>query len=240
MNDSAATRPSLLFRVRDSQDEEAWRQFVDIYAPLVYGFARRQGLQDADAADVTQEVLRAVSVAIGQFEYDAERGSFRTWLYTVARSKLITFLSRRRRQCQGTGDTSAHELLKEQPAPEDADQRWEKEYERRLFTWAAEQVRGSVQDSTWQAFWQTAVEGKSGKEVARQLGLTVAAVYLAKSRVMSRLREQIQQVRDEESIGATHDPPGSLSHSGAVEAASGSKPVCLSTNAGGRPSRNLS
>jgi len=198
MNDSATTRSSLLLRVRDAQDEEAWRQFVDIYAPLVYGFARRQGLQDADAADVTQDVLLAVNGAIGRFDYDSERGSFRTWLYTVARSKLNTFLARRQRQCQGTGDTSAHELLKEQPAPEDADRRWEEEYERRLFTWAAEQVRGSFQDSTWQAFWQTAVEGKSGQEVARRLSLTVAAVYLAKGRVMARLKEQIQQVRDEE------------------------------------------
>jgi RNA polymerase sigma-70 factor (ECF subfamily) len=84
--------------------------------------------------------------------------------------------------------------LGEQPARSEDVDLWNQEYEQRLFTWAAEQVRHRFQDATWQAFWQTAVEGRSGQAVAQELGMTVAAVYLAKSRVMARLREQIQQV----------------------------------------------
>jgi len=84
MNDSHMTRPSLLVRIRDLKDGQAWSQFVKIYSPLIYRYARRCGLQDADAADVTQEVLRKVSRSIGQFEYDRQKGSFRGWLISVA------------------------------------------------------------------------------------------------------------------------------------------------------------
>src|SRR4051812_17853344 len=94
MREPQTTRVSLLVRIRDRGDEEAWRQFVALYAPLVYGFARRRGLQDADAADLTQAVLRSVATAAGRLEYDPRRGSFRSWLFTVTRNPLITFLQR--------------------------------------------------------------------------------------------------------------------------------------------------
>jgi RNA polymerase sigma factor (sigma-70 family) len=199
MGDSPMTRPSLLVRIRDQQDQAAWSQFVEIYAPLIYGFARKHGLQDADAADMAQDVLRAVLRGAGRLDYDPKRGSFRGWLFTVVRNKLRTFLTRRKNPAQGSGDTGAHELLQQQPAPqEDVEALWSQEYERRLFSWAAEQVRGQVQEPTWQAFWQTAVDGKSGKEVAESLGMTVAAVYLCKGRVMAKLKEQIRQARAED------------------------------------------
>jgi RNA polymerase sigma-70 factor (ECF subfamily) len=188
------TRASLLVRIRNAQDQEAWRHFVRIYAPVVYGYARKSGLQDADAADLTQEVLRAVSAAAGQLNYDPKRGSFRSWLFTVAHHKICDLLAQQRRQGRGTGGARVQEMLEAQTAPSEDKALWEKEYEQRLFNWAAEQVRDRFHDATWQAFWQTAVEGKSGKEVAERLGMTVAAVYLAKSRVMARLREQIQQL----------------------------------------------
>src|SRR5437763_1051653 len=107
MGETPVTRPSLLVRIRDSRDREAWSQFVDVYAPLVYGFARKRGLQDADAADLSQDVLRAVAGAAARFEYDPERGSFRGWLLTVVRNKLRNFLAARARHHQGSGDTSA-------------------------------------------------------------------------------------------------------------------------------------
>jgi RNA polymerase sigma factor (sigma-70 family) len=188
------TRASLLVRIRDARDQEAWRLFVQIYAPVVYGYARERGLQDADAADLTQEVLQAVSASADRLDYDPQRGSFRGWLFTVAHHKLHDLLARQRRQGRGSGDTGIQECLEAQPARAEDQDLWDQEYEQRLFHWAAEQVRHRFQDSTWQAFWQTAVEGKSSKEAAAQLGLTVAAVYLAKSRVMARLREQIQQL----------------------------------------------
>jgi RNA polymerase sigma-70 factor (ECF subfamily) len=195
MADSPNTRPSLLVRIRDARDGQAWSQFVALYAPLVYGYARKRGLQDADAADLTQDVLRAVAGAAERLAYDPKRGSFRGWLFTIVRNKLRDFMDACKRQGQGSGDTGAHKLLEQHAAPDE--DVWEREYQQRIFAWAAEQIRGEFQDTTWQAFWQTAVEGKSGKEVARALGMTVAAVYLAKSRVLARLKEQIQQVQDE-------------------------------------------
>jgi RNA polymerase sigma-70 factor (ECF subfamily) len=198
MGEEPATRASLLIRIRDQGDHAAWSQFVDVYQPLIHGFARKHGLQEADAADLTQEVLRAVARAAERLDYDPRRGSFRGWLFTVVRNKLRDFLDAQRRQVQGSGDTGVQRSLNEQPAPADApEEEWERAYERRLFTWAAEQVRAGVQASTWQAFWQTAVEGKSGQEVAQALGISVAAVYLAKSRVMARLKELIQQLQAE-------------------------------------------
>src|SRR5713101_315098 len=105
MADIPATRASLLVRLRDRQDHAAWSEFVRLYAPLVYRFARRRGLQDADAADLMQEVLRSVSGAMGRLNYDPGRGSFRGWLYTITRNKLNTFLTRQKRQVLGTGES---------------------------------------------------------------------------------------------------------------------------------------
>lgn len=199
MTESPTTRVSLLVRLRDPQDRQAWAQFVDLYAPLVYGFARKHGLQDADAADLTQGVLRAVSVSAGRLEYDPQRGSFRGWLFTIVRNQLRTFLSARRPGLnQGSGDEAMQRLLEAQEAPgADPARLWEQEWERQLFAWAVEQIRPRFHEATWQAFWQTAVEGDSPHNVARGLGLSQAAVYLARSRVMARLRELIRQVQGE-------------------------------------------
>ena len=193
MTSSPHTRPSLLVRIRDAADREAWRQFVDLYAPLVYRFARRRGLQDADAADLAQDVLHAVARSSERLEYDPRKGSFRGWLFTVARNKLHTFLRRRERQRRRIEDVAVDRLAEEPTAPESEEEAlWEQEYQQRLFDWAAEQVRGHFQNRTWQAFWRTAVEGRSPREVAEALGLSVGAVYIAKSRVLARLKEQVQ------------------------------------------------
>jgi RNA polymerase sigma factor (sigma-70 family) len=198
MNDALATRLSLLVRLRDARDDGAWSQFVELYAPLVFGFARKHGLQDADSADLTQDVLQAVSRGIRTFEYDPRRGSFRAWLFTVVRNKLRNFLAAQRRPGRGTGDSDTQHRLLEVPARvEEQTDWWDQEYERRVFAWAAEKVRSAFRKSTWQAFWQTAVEGKTGPEVARALGMSVAAVYLAKGRVMTRLKELIQETLGE-------------------------------------------
>jgi RNA polymerase sigma-70 factor (ECF subfamily) len=171
---------------------------VDIYAPLIYRFAQRHGLQDADAADLTQEVLGAVARSAARLDYDPGRGSFRGWLLRVVRNEMYDFGAARRRQQCGTGDTDVKRRLEEQPAPpEEEVAAWEKEYERQLFASACEQVRQDFHGPTWRAFWLTAIQGKSGKEVADLLGMTTAAVYLAKRRVIARLREQIDHLRAE-------------------------------------------
>jgi RNA polymerase sigma factor (sigma-70 family) len=192
MSNTPETRGSLLVRVRDPRDGEAWRQFVALYEPLIREFARKRGLQDADAADLTQTVLAAVSDAIRRLDYDSRRGSFRGWLLAVTRNQMLKLLARERRQPHG-GD----EMLDDQPAPPEDTALWEQEYKRQRFRWASERVRGEVEAASWQAFWRTAVEGQSAAEVAKSLGMSVGAVYTAKSRVLDRIRKQIQELEDE-------------------------------------------
>ena len=194
MAELPTTQPSLLVRIRDARDHEAWRQFVRIYGPVVYGYGRKRGLQDADAADLTQEVMRAVAGSVGRLDYDRRRGSFRGWLCTLAHHKLHDLMARRHRNGRGGEDTGMQDWLEGQPAREEDFALWDQEYERRLFARAADDVCGSLQDATWQAFWLTAVEGRAGKDVAGELGMSVAAVYVAKSRVMARLRDRIQEL----------------------------------------------
>jgi RNA polymerase sigma factor (sigma-70 family) len=192
--DEPKTRLSLLLRLRDHTDAQAWSDFVDLYAPLVYRQARRRGFQDADAADLTQEVFRAVASAIHHFDYDSRRGEFRGWLYRITENKIRDVADRR--QATGAGDTATHELLHEQPAAQSADD-WDREFRDNLLSWAYDQVRTRCDDRTWQAFWLTAIEGKSGEAVALQLSMSIGTVYVAKSRVTIRLKEILEPWKDE-------------------------------------------
>jgi RNA polymerase sigma-70 factor (ECF subfamily) len=192
------TRPSLLLRVRNPRDEEAWREFVELYGSLIYRFASKRGLQDADAADLTQNVFHVLAGEMRRLDYDPRRGSFRGWLYAVVRNHVNNFFHRQKRGLRGSGDTGIQDLLEKQEQPEAQNEAlWEEEYERRLFRWAAERVRGHFQEASWQAFWQTAVEGKNAGDVAKELGITVGAVYTAKSRVLDAIRREVQQLQGE-------------------------------------------
>jgi RNA polymerase sigma-70 factor (ECF subfamily) len=196
MLDALLTRASLIARLRDPQDRAAWQQFVELYGSLVYGFARQRGLQDADAADLTQEVFLALAGAAGRWQYDPRQGPFRAWLYGVTRNKVAKFLQRRRGEPVGSGDSDAHRLLAEQPSPDaDPEAVWEQEFQRHLFRLAAAQVEERCAPTTWQAFWQTAVEGRSAPAVAAELGLSIGAVYVARSRVLARLAELVQRMQ---------------------------------------------
>jgi RNA polymerase sigma-70 factor (ECF subfamily) len=192
------TRPSLLVRLRDPGDADAWRQFVGLYGPLVYRFGRRRGLQDADAADLTQAVCQAVAGAVGAFDYDPRRGTFRAWLFRVVRNQLGKLLARQGRQPAGAGGSTAHDRLDEQPDRDGGEaELWEQEYRRQRFLWAAAQVRGAFEESSWRAFWRTAVEGRAAAEVAAELGLSAGAVYTARSRVLDRIRRTIAELHDD-------------------------------------------
>ena len=192
------TRASLLLRMRDPSDEQAWREFQEIYQPLVYRLARKRGLQDADARELAQEVMIAVAGAIDRWEPDPARSTFRTWLYRVARNTLVNHLQRQNRREQATGDSRMQQMLAQIPAsdnvsPHDLDH----EFRRQTFLWAANKARSSFQPATWDAFWLTSVEGREVAEVAAQLQTTVGAVYVARSRVMARLRRLVEQVTRE-------------------------------------------
>ncbi len=203
MAEPPLTRVTLLTRLKDGRDADAWREFVQLYGPVVYRFARNRGLQDADAADLMQDVMRSVARNAHRMEYDPKRGTFRGWLYTVTRNKIYNFLSSQRNRPRGTGDTDAQERLDATPAREEEgpDADWEKEYQRRLSARAMELVKGEFQPNTWSAFWQTAVEGKSAAEVGTALKMSAGAVYVAKSRVLARLRDEVQKMMVEEDQG---------------------------------------
>jgi RNA polymerase sigma-70 factor (ECF subfamily) len=197
MIQSESTRASLLVRIRDLRDREAWTQFVEIYAPLVHQMARRSGLQDADASDLTQDVLRSVARSAERLDYDPHKGTFRGWLYTVTRNALCRFFEAQRRLPRGSGDQAVQAWLEGRAVPEPTSSDWDEEYQKRLLACAADRVQPSFEPATWQAFWRTAVEGEPVKEVASSLGISVGAVYIARSRVLSRLREEVGQLAEE-------------------------------------------
>ena len=146
--------------------------------------------------------MRAVAQAIGKFEYDPREGKFRNWLLTVVRSKFHNFMAQQQRQPDLAGKTTLQFMLDRQP-PATEDSEWEAEYYRSIFQWAAGRIRSEFQESTWQAFWRTTIDERDGKAVAESLGLSVGAVYVAKSRVIARLKEEIRSL-DAEGVMPPH------------------------------------
>lgn len=196
VSDSLHTRPTLLLRMRDAADQQAWSEFVEIYGPLIRHFARRRGLQDADAADLSQDVLHTVASHIGRMDYDPHRGRFRGWLFTITRNKLSDYLSRRQRQQQATGDTDFGQLLQQIPDEQSDEQVWNEHHQWHLFLWAANQVRDEFRDKTWQAFWSAAIDDQPAATIAQDLSMSVGAVHIAKSRVLARIRQMIGAIEE--------------------------------------------
>ncbi len=195
MTPTPSTRASLLLRLRDPQDHAAWMEFVTLYEPLTYRLLRRNVLQDADARDVMQELFMAVSRSIDRWDPSKERGSFRGWLHRVARNLVINWLKYHDRREMASGGSGMQDLLDMVPAvngPESAD--FDHELRRALFHQAAEKVRGEVQPTTWQAFWETAVAGTSAADAAKKLGMEVGAVRVAKCRVLARLQAAVKEL----------------------------------------------
>ncbi len=195
MTSQPTTRHSLLLRLRDVDDKQAWNEFFEIYQPLIYRLARARGVQEAEAHDVTQEVLMAVAGSIEQFESRPQRGSFRGWLATITRNTTINRLRslETRPLLQASDSNRWEESLVGDAAVDQVAQR-EFEYERRrqVFLWAAEQLRTRFQTRNWQAFWLTCVEGQGVDVVAEKLGMSAGAVYVARCRVIARLREIVE------------------------------------------------
>lgn len=194
------TRPSLLLRLRDARNQQAWTEFLEIYEPLIARLVRRRGIQAADIGEVTQEVLLAVASSIHRWESDPAKGSFRGWLATIARNLVVNFLIRQSRHPRGSGDSQIKRWLEDQPAPEgEMSALFDLERKRQTFRWASEQIRTEFRETTWRAFWLTAVENRDIADVAKELGVTAGMVYVSRSRVMKRLRETVDEaVRNSE------------------------------------------
>jgi RNA polymerase sigma-70 factor, ECF subfamily len=188
---------SLLARVR-AQDQRAWQWLVSLYAPLVYRWCRGSGLQAADAADVGQEVFRTVARKIVDFRRDRPQDSFRAWLRTIARTKVLDHLRRSRNEPRGQGGSDAQTLLQQVPADSTGDGGGTADAEDRVLLYgrAVELIRGDFEERTWRAFWRVVVDGQAPADVAGELGMSRDAVYHAKARVLSRLRSEFADLLD--------------------------------------------
>lgn len=190
----ADTRPSLLLRIRDPHDAKTWRLFVEIYGPLVYRHCRGRGLQDADAAEVAQEVLLQVSQSIRGFEYRPEQGRFRSWLGVVTRHKIHRLL--RSRAGRNSGSLDEMGSLAALPSLEQ-DTSWAEEFNAHVFRAALARVRPCFEAATWRAFELVWLEDQPALDVARVLGQNIGWVYQSKSRVLRRLREEVQLLAED-------------------------------------------
>jgi RNA polymerase sigma-70 factor (ECF subfamily) len=196
----------LLLRLADAGDGAAWREFLDVYERAIYRSARGRGLQPADAEDVTQRVLAAVIEKAPNWQPDTARGSFGAWLFRVTRNLAARAWNDRLRHPIGSGDSGATLLLEQVPEPPEAEQTaFRIEYRRALFHWAAERVRQRVQESTWRAFWMTTVEGRDSVQVATELRLSLASVYTAKCRMLTRIRAEIDRFEREFAVHYDRD-----------------------------------
>jgi RNA polymerase sigma-70 factor, ECF subfamily len=191
------TRASLILRLSDAADAAAWDELVEIYGPLVFRMAVRQGLQPADADDLVQNVFAAIARSVAEWLERPDRGKFRAWLLRIARNAAVNSLTRRGLGSLGTGDERVAQRLAEIPAPESQlTSEFDLEYRREIFRWAADQIRETVADTTWQAFWLTQMENLPIAEAAKQLGISVGNVYIGRSRVMTRLKELVKQFEE--------------------------------------------
>lgn len=186
------TRPSLILRVRDPNDADAWNQFAKLYRPVILRLARRKGIQAADAEDLAQQVLLSVAGSVERWQPDPQRARFRTWLQTIVRNAILNAIQRRSpdRAVGGDGDPEHFEI--NQNARNNDEETLRDEYRRELFLQAAQQICEEFASETWDSFWQTAVVGIDIDVLASQTGRTRGSIYASRSRVMKRLREAIE------------------------------------------------
>jgi RNA polymerase sigma-70 factor (ECF subfamily) len=187
-----ATRVTLLDRLRDRRDQEAWAEFVGLYGPPVFSFARRRLPQDEDAADVVQEVLSAV---LGG-SYQRTQARFQKWLVTVLLNKIRDFHALRARRGELSGGTTVVEVLLAEPGRDELDD-WEQERQRQLFRVAAERVRARCNPLHWEAFTRTALAHEPGPEVASALNLSLTNVYAVKCRLMKEIKDEVQRIDED-------------------------------------------
>ena len=186
------TQLSLIVKIRDAGDEDAWSEFVQIYQPVVQRFVRRHGLQYADAVEITQEVLSRVAKSIESWDANHQKSTFRGWLYRITRNITIDFLRKKKIERQRMASSDAGLSQVADMGNNDQSQEFEREFEKQVFYWAVEKLKPSFKPANWQAFWMSTIDGVPVIDVAKQLQMTPGNVYVARSRIMSRLSELVQ------------------------------------------------
>ena len=194
----AATRASLILRLKDAEDVAAWDEFAAIYAPVIFRVATSRGFQAADAENLVQEVFLAVANSVASWLERDDRGRFRAWLLRIARNESVDMLTERATRPLGRDGSTADRDLANLPARDEFSSALDLEYERAVFHWAAEQVRAAVSVQTWDAFWLTSIDGLSVNEVAERLNTRAGNVYVSRSRVMSRVKQLVQEYEDQQ------------------------------------------
>jgi RNA polymerase sigma-70 factor (ECF subfamily) len=184
------TSASLLQRLRGAGKPEDWDRFVRLYTPLLFTFARRLGVPEADAADLVQEILATLCAKLPTFVYE-QKGRFRGWLWTITRNCWSTW----RRQ-QGQALAAGVELDRRRQEPAESNPIEEAEFRQYVVQRAARLMQAEFREHTWQAFWQHKVHDRPAEEVAAELGMSPAAVYTASCRVLERLREEFADLLD--------------------------------------------
>ena len=188
------TRASLIVRLRDQEDRDAWDEVLAIYGPLVFRMAMRQGLQRADAEDVVQQVFTAIFQSVEKWLEQSKRGRFRNWLIGIGRNVALNMLNRKPKGGIGVGGTEGHDMLDRLKAEKDElASEFDIEYQREVYRWAAQRIQSDVDPKTWEAFRLTHVDEVSISDVAKLLGVGVGQVYVARSRVMKRLQSLVNQ-----------------------------------------------
>jgi RNA polymerase sigma-70 factor (ECF subfamily) len=185
------TSASLLEILRDRPDDAHWRRLVDLYSPLIRYWLHRHTVAAADADDLVQEVLTVVIRRIPEFHKRPQAGAFRCWLKTITGNCLRDFWRAKKIRPQATGQTDFDDMLQQLEDPASGLSReWDTEHDRWVTQRLLELLRPEFTEKTWLAFRATAVEGRSPDDVAESLGMTVNAVFIARSRIMARLREE--------------------------------------------------
>lgn len=191
--DPIPTRETLLLRLRDPEDDASWTEFAEIYTPLLYGYCKKRGIQQADAADIVQDVMRSVALAMRSFEYDPAKGKFKGWLFTAIRHAIGRYFKNLRRRPLTPADSQFTEMLESTPEESETVD-WERDYQRELLKWALEKVKPEFAERIWNAFEQTALHGREPADVSEEIGMTKNAVAIAKFRVTKRLKEKAESV----------------------------------------------
>jgi RNA polymerase sigma-70 factor (ECF subfamily) len=190
MSAGQPTSVTLLQRLR-AGEQGAWERLLHLYTPLVRSWCHHQGVRGADADDVVQEVFQAVLTGLAQFQRDRPGDTFRGWLRGITRHKLLDLFRRHASQPQAQGGTAAGQLMQQVPQPEVTLPEETPQQVTELYQRALEFVKSEFADNSWRAFWRTAVDGESAADIAAELGMSVPAVRMAKSRVLHRLRQEI-------------------------------------------------
>ena len=186
------TRATLLARMRlEPGNQTTWAEFVGIYGPVVYGWCRRWNLQEADAQDVTQNVLLRLARKLPEFVYDPSQ-SFRAWLKTITHHAWKDYLDSHANHERGSGDSTIGQLLDSVQARDDLFTRLESAFDQELLALAVARVKERVTPQTWEAYQLTAIEGLHGAEAAARIPMQVGQVYVAKQRVQNLLQEEIR------------------------------------------------